>query len=64
MKIQIGKCSADMADECGIFDVVEMMTNLLVAEGYPANFIRDAYVNEAERIEDVYVICEDKDDTA
>lgn len=63
MKILIGKYSAELDDGCDTFVVVETITNLLVSEGYPANFVRNAYLSEAERMEEVYVGCNNEDDT-
>ena len=56
MKIQIGKFSGELDEETNLSDVLECITNLLIAEGLGPYQIASCMKEEMERIQDFYKI--------
>ena len=55
MKIQIGKFTGEI-DGAGMPDILECVTNLLVAEGWHPQTIAECMVEEIDRMTDIYNI--------
>ena len=56
MKIQIGKFSGELDEESKLSDVLECVTDLLIAEGWGPYQIASCMKEEMERIQDFYKI--------